>query len=108
MASASRSRCCTSPSPGTGTGKTTSAQLYAEALRAGGALPRGQLVKASRKDLVAGYVGQSEARVAAALEAARGGVLFIDEAYALEREGADFGGEVLPPWWRGWRPTARK
>jgi SpoVK/Ycf46/Vps4 family AAA+-type ATPase len=78
-----------------GTGKTTSAQLYAEALHAAGALPGGQLVKASRKDLVAGYVGQSEARVAAAIEAARGGVLFVDEAYALEREGADFGGEVV-------------
>jgi hypothetical protein len=79
-----------------GTGKTTSAQLYAEALAAAGALSRGQLVAVTRKDVVAGYVGQTAPRVAAAIDAAIGGVLFIDEAPALvPHAGTDFGPEVL-------------
>jgi hypothetical protein len=79
-----------------GTGKTTSAELYAEALHAAGGLVGGQLVKVTRKDLVAGFVGQSEPRTAAAVEAALGGCLFVDEAYALDKGAeADFGGEVI-------------
>ena len=56
----------------------------------------GQLVEASRADLVAGYVGQTALKVQEVVERAVGGVLFIDEAYALaSTESADYGGEAV-------------
>ncbi|MQA76308.1 MAG: AAA family ATPase [Solirubrobacterales bacterium] len=78
-----------------GTGKTTVARAWGRVLGALGRLPRGHVVEVSRRDLVAGYVGQTAERTAAKLDEARGGVLFIDEAYALAKEGAgDFGAEA--------------
>ena len=79
-----------------GTGKTTVARLIARLYGALGVVSRGHLVEATRADLVAGYVGQTALKVQEVVSSAVGGVLFIDEAYALSRgEFADFGGEAV-------------
>ena len=66
-----------------GTGKTTFARKFGEILGAIGALPTGQFVEISGKDLIGQFVGDSEANVKNYVNKAMGGVLFIDEAYAL-------------------------
>ncbi|WP_051967906.1 AAA family ATPase [Brevibacillus thermoruber] len=79
-----------------GTGKTTVARLYAEMLQEIGCLKRGHLVTAGRADLVAGYVGQTAALTRRKIREALGGVLFIDEAYALLEGGErDYGREAI-------------
>ncbi|WP_150254445.1 AAA family ATPase [Nocardiopsis deserti] len=81
-----------------GTGKTTVARLYGRILRSLGVLGSGQFVEAARPDLVAEHLGGTSAKVAEVVERARGGVLFVDEAYALARKfgsGADFGQEAI-------------
>ena len=79
-----------------GTGKTTVARLLGRIFKDIGALPGGQLVEANRKDLVAGYVGQTDKKTEAKIEEALGGVLFIDEAYTLVEGGDnDFGHEAI-------------
>ncbi len=79
-----------------GTGKTTVARIVAKLYGALGLVQRGHMVEASRADLVAGYVGQTALKVQEVVRSAIGGVLFIDEAYALsDGDTQDFGGEAV-------------
>lgn len=72
-----------------GTGKTTGARIYGRLLKVLGLLPAGHLVEAGRSDLVGSHVGETAKRVHAAFGAAKGGILFIDEAYSLARNDKD-------------------
>ncbi|MBR2832728.1 MAG: AAA family ATPase [Oscillospiraceae bacterium] len=80
-----------------GTGKTTVARLIAKLYNAIGVLSKGQLVEVDRSGLVAGYVGQTAIKTGEVIKKALGGVLFIDEAYALNSEEGsnDFGHEAI-------------
>ena len=80
-----------------GTGKTTVARLVAKIYRKLGFLSQGQLIETDRSGLVAGYVGQTAGKVTEVVNSALGGILFIDEAYALARKGMenDFGKEAI-------------
>ena len=79
-----------------GTGKTMIARLMARIYRSLGILSKGQLVEVDRSGLVAGYVGQTAIKTQQQLQKALGGVLFIDEAYALNgRSDNDFGQEAI-------------
>ena len=80
-----------------GTGKTTVARYIARIFREMGILAEGQLIETDREGLVAGYIGQTEIKTKEVIENARGGVLFIDEAYTLVKEGSanDFGQDAI-------------
>ena len=79
-----------------GTGKTMMARMMARIYRSLDILSRGQLVEVDRSGLVAGYVGQTAIKTQKVIEKAMGGVLFIDEAYALNGKSEnDFGQEAI-------------
>ena len=79
-----------------GTGKTTVGRLLSQIYRTFGVVSKGHLVETDRSKLVAGYVGQTATRTRQTLESALGGMLLIDEAYALARGGEnDFGREAI-------------
>ncbi|MCL6098401.1 MAG: AAA family ATPase, partial [Bacteroidetes bacterium] len=81
-----------------GTGKTTVARIYGKIYSALGILPKGHLVETDRQGLVAGYVGQTAEKTTAIIDKSIGGMLFLDEAYALIKSGDsgnDFGKEAI-------------
>lgn len=82
-----------------GTGKTTVARILTKIYKALGVLERGHMVETDRQGLVAGYVGQTALKTSKKIDEAVGGVLFIDEAYALTRNTGgsqgDFGDEAI-------------
>lgn len=80
-----------------GTAKTTVARIVGRMYKSIGLLSKGQFIEASRTDLIAEYQGQTAIKVKRLINRARGGVLFIDEAYSItENDHADsYGRECL-------------
>lgn len=80
-----------------GTGKTTVARIVGHIYKQIGLLSKGHFTEVSRTDLIAGYQGQTALKVKSVIEKAKGGVLFIDEAYSItENEHTDsYGRECL-------------
>ncbi len=78
-----------------GTGKTTVARILGRLYKKIGILSKGQLVEVDRSGLVAGYVGQTAIKTQEKIAEARGGVLFIDEAYSLSQKDDAFGQESI-------------
>jgi SpoVK/Ycf46/Vps4 family AAA+-type ATPase len=76
-----------------GTGKTTVARKMAALLHSFGLLPTDNFVETSALDLTGEFVGQSKSKMQEKMDEARGGVLFIDEAYELGV--GSFGNEVM-------------
>jgi hypothetical protein len=76
-----------------GTGKTTVARIVGRIYKALKVVPDGHLVETDASGLVAGYVGQTALKTAEQIDAALGGLLFVDEAYGLTRN--DFGIEAI-------------
>ena len=80
-----------------GTGKTAVSRIVADLYCSLGIIPTNRIVEVDRADLVAGYIGQSALKTREVIQSALGGVLFIDEAYALAQSSSenDFGREVI-------------
>jgi SpoVK/Ycf46/Vps4 family AAA+-type ATPase len=81
-----------------GTGKTTVARLLGAIYRELGILPSGHLIETDRSGLVGGFLGQTAIKTRERIEEALGGVLFIDEAYALTQDigrGDSYGQEAI-------------
>ena len=78
-----------------GTGKTTVARILGKLYKKIGILSKGQLIEVDRSGLVAGYLGQTAIKVQERIAEARGGILFIDEAYSLSQENDSFGNEAI-------------
>lgn len=83
-----------------GTGKSTVARIFGDILREDGLLPKGHFIKVSTDELIGQYVGETRPKTRAVCERAKGGVLFIDEAYGLmsgknSHGNADFGSESI-------------
>ena len=78
-----------------GTGKTTVARIIAQIYKGLGILKKGHLVECDRSSLVAGYVGQTAIKTNEVIDKALDGVLFIDEAYSLAKDGDSFGQEAI-------------
>jgi SpoVK/Ycf46/Vps4 family AAA+-type ATPase len=81
-----------------GTGKTTVVQYLAKIYKSMGLLSKGHVYEVDRSDLIGEFIGQTAPKVKEAIEQARGGILFIDEAYALSRDQndtKDYGKEAI-------------
>ena len=80
-----------------GTGKTSVARLLSRIYKHLGFLSKGQLYETDREGMIAGFVGQTATKVDKVIQESLGGVLFIDEAYALTQNimGNDYGSEAV-------------
>lgn len=78
-----------------GTGKTTVARLLSDILFNLGYIKENKLIEVSSKDLVAEYVGQTAIKTYGVVERALGGILFIDEAYALSSKNNSYNDEAI-------------
>jgi len=82
-----------------GTGKTTIVNMLGKVYKSMGLLSKGHVIEVDRADLIGEYIGQTAPKVKKQIDAARGGILFVDEAYALARkgdtDGKDYGREVI-------------
>src|SRR5699024_10191291 len=79
-----------------GTGKTTVARILGRVLYENGVIGTDNFVEVTRKDLVGEYIGQTAQRTQEILDKSKGGILFIDEAYALHSDSEnDFGKEAV-------------
>jgi len=81
-----------------GTGKTKTAQILGKIYQGLGLLTKGHVHEVDRTDLVGEYIGHTAPKTKEAIKKARGGILFIDEAYSLARKGdteKDYGKEVI-------------
>lgn len=79
-----------------GTGKTTVARILGRIYKDLGVLSNGHLIEVDRSGLVAGYVGQTAIKTKKVIQKAKGGILFIDEAYSLAPSSEnDYGGEAI-------------
>ena len=86
--------CVFSGSPGTG--KTTGARILARIYKDLGVIKKGHLVETDRSGLIGEYVGQTGPKTNNLIDSALGGVLFIDEAYALlDSKGGGYGDEAV-------------
>ena len=80
-----------------GTGKTTVARIVSKIYKSLGVISKGNLIEVDRSGLVAGFVGQTAIKTREVIDSAKGGVLFIDEAYSLTPGGSqsDYGSEAI-------------
>jgi len=79
-----------------GTGKTTVTRILGKIFKSLGLLERGHVVECDREGLIAGYIGQTAIKTKERTDEAKGGVLFIDEAYSLaEGSQNSYGGEAI-------------
>ena len=80
-----------------GTGKTIVARLLAKIFYEHGIIQSNVLIEVGRSDLIGEYVGQTAPKVKRLFDNAKGGILFIDEAYSLIPQGErDFANEAIP------------
>ena len=78
-----------------GTGKTTIARVVADMFKQMGILKSGHLVETDKGGLIAEYVGHTAKKIEEVFKSALGGVLFVDEAYAIASDGSSFGQEAI-------------
>ena len=95
-----------------GVGKTTISRLVAKLYKELGVSSKDHVVEVQKGDLVAGYVNQTAMKTAKKIKEARGGILFVDEAYqltqALMRGQSDFSGEAIDEMMKNMMTTGRK
>lgn len=78
-----------------GTGKTTVARLLSQSLYAHDSAMNAKTIEVDRSQLVGKYIGHTAMKTKEVINKAKGGVLFVDEAYSLNRDSRDYGHEAI-------------